>query len=200
MGWEVVNLNNTNSSMFIIFISILILNMLIIFFGIYTYFFNVSDYTLIAGIIGFCGAIIGGYLTWRGVEYNIEHQKAKDRYKKLPDEIKKCWKLNKYLSFGHFISSLTKELKIEDIRDKILQFYDDTEEDATEIALDISPEMYRLTMNYYTLLSEYVVYVKKNKIDDFNEEMSGIYNKSCLILQAYEKEYESLAESLNVKM
>ena len=193
-------MNNIKSSMFITFISLLILNMLIIFFGVYSYFFSVKDYTLIAGIIAFWGAIIGGYLTWRGVEYNIEHQKAKDRYKKLPEEIKKCWKLNKYLSFGYFISTLTKDLDIDVTRDKVSEFYDDTEEIATEIALDISPEMYKLTMKYYTLLTEYVAYVNKNEIGIYNEKMSEIYNGSCLILQEYEKEYETLVESLNVKV
>jgi len=174
--------------------------MLIIFFGVYSYFFSVKDYTLIAGIIAFWGAIIGGYLTWRGVEYNIKHQKAKDRYKKLPDEIKKCWKLNKYISFGYFISNLTKELDINETDDKIMEFIDETEEIATEIALDISPEMYKLTMKYYTLLEDYVAYVKRNKVDIYNENMREIYNKSCFILQEYETEYETLAESLNVKM
>lgn len=167
--------------------------------GTIHYFYKASA-TLLAGFMGFVGAVIGGYLTWRGVGYNIKHQIAKDRYVKLPDEIKKCWKLNKYLSFGYFLSNLTKEKSLNETRDAIMRFYDDTEELATEISLDISPEMYKMTMKYYTLLTDYTVYVNRNEVDAFEKKMEEIYNKSSLILQAYEKEYEDLAESFRVKM
>lgn len=71
-------MNIKKDSYFITFIALLILNMLLIFFGLYSYFFNVSDYTLIAGIIAFIGAIIGGIITYAGVRLTILNEKNKE--------------------------------------------------------------------------------------------------------------------------
>lgn len=174
--------------------------MLIIFCGLYSYFFNVRDYTVIAGIIAFFGAIIGGYLTWSGVKYNLEHQREKDRYEKLPSEIKNCWKLNKYLSFGYFLPTLIKGKSKQEIWIKINDFYSTTEDTATEIALDISPEMYKVVMNYYTLLTDYFSYLNKDDLEMFNEKMKEIYDRSQLVLQNYENEYEELSRKFKTKM
>lgn len=79
--WEVIVLNNSSSSLFLIFISVLILNMLLIFFGLYSSFFDVTDTTLIAGIIAFFGAVIGGYITLLGVRKTIDHNNKIEKYK-----------------------------------------------------------------------------------------------------------------------
>lgn len=55
-------------------IVILILDMLLMFSGIYSYHFEVEDLTLIAGIISFFGAIIGGFITLLGVKITIDKQ------------------------------------------------------------------------------------------------------------------------------
>lgn len=79
------------------FISLLILNMLIIFFGVYTYFFNVKDYTLIAGIIAFIGAIIGGYITLMGVRQTIEASVKIEYKSKIPDKVQSIYMVKNHL-------------------------------------------------------------------------------------------------------
>lgn len=65
------------------FFSLLILNMLLVFCGIFSYFFSVEDYTLIAGIIAFIGAIIGGSITLIGVKMTINSAKEKETLENL---------------------------------------------------------------------------------------------------------------------
>lgn len=57
-------------------IVILILDMVLMFSGIYSYHFKVEDLTLIAGIISFFGAIIGGVITLLGVKLTIDKQEV----------------------------------------------------------------------------------------------------------------------------
>lgn len=120
--WEVVNLNNVKSSMFITFISLLILNMLIIFFGLYSYFFEVKDYTLIAGIIAFGGAIIGGSITLIGVQKTIEANHKVEKHKKLNDQLM-------------FLLPLQRE--IEEISDYIHEEYNLNHMSIKEILKDV---------------------------------------------------------------
>ena len=71
-------MNIKKDSYFITFIAILILNMVLIFFGLYSHFFSISDYTIIGGIIAFIGAIIGGIITYAGVRMTILNEKNKE--------------------------------------------------------------------------------------------------------------------------
>lgn len=115
-------MNNVKSSMFITFISLLILNMLIIFFGLYSYFFKVKDYTLIAGIIAFGGAIIGGSITLIGVQKTIEANHKVEKHKKLNDQLM-------------FLLPLQRE--IEEISDYIHEEYNLNHTSIKEILKDV---------------------------------------------------------------
>ncbi|MEO4053393.1 hypothetical protein [Solibacillus sp. CAU 1738] len=90
-------MNNIKNSMYIIFISLLILNMLLIFFGVYTYFFDVKDYTLVAGIIAFFGAVIGGSITLIGVNKTIIEARRKESLSQIPQLIKLLNKEHQYI-------------------------------------------------------------------------------------------------------
>lgn len=74
-------MNTKKDSYFIAFVSLLILNMLLIFIGVCSYFFSVKDYTIIAGIIAFFGAIIGGTITLVGVNRTIKDGRVRDKHK-----------------------------------------------------------------------------------------------------------------------
>lgn len=85
-------MHTKRDSFFIGFISLLIMVLLLIFFGIFSYFFSVEDYTLIAGIIGFFGAIIGGTLTLVGVRITLNKQEETRQIEK---------EHQRYLFFAH---------------------------------------------------------------------------------------------------
>jgi hypothetical protein len=85
IGWEVsvmklLLIKNMKQVIFYGFLGtlivILILDMLLMFSGIYSYQFKVGDLTLIAGIISFFGAIIGGVITLLGVKITIDKQEV----------------------------------------------------------------------------------------------------------------------------
>ncbi|MEA0563286.1 hypothetical protein [Lysinibacillus irui] len=186
----------------IILISIIGMD-IIMYLWIVNLFFKM-DVTIVAGIIAFAGAVIGGYLTWSGVRYNIEHQKAKDRLERLPDILKKCWQINtKYIAFGSVLAyslSTKKDMSKEQVELKIEEFYKQTEEIATELALDVSPEMYRLVLRYYTVLTDYGAYVAKKKQDDFIKELYELDTKAIKMVNSLSNEYEKLADSLKVEV
>ncbi|MFI2132898.1 hypothetical protein ACH434_23065 [Lysinibacillus fusiformis] len=187
-----------------VIILISILGMDIIMYSWIVNLFFKKDPTIVAGIIAFFGAVIGGYLTWSGVRYSIEHQKAKDRLDRLPDILKKCWRINtNYIPFGTVLASEISNniyTSNEEVESLISDFYDKTEEIATEIAIDVSPEMYHLIMRYYTLLTDFGAYVAKEKIDDFINELFDISINTMKMVEVFEDEYEKLAESLRVEV
>jgi len=66
---------NVKQTLFTLLMAVLLLNLLLIFFGIYSYFFSVNDHTLIAGIIAFFGSVFGGIVTLAGVLITLKSQK-----------------------------------------------------------------------------------------------------------------------------
>ena len=62
--------------------------MLLIFFGVFSYFFDVKDYTIIAGIIAFVGAVIGGTITLVGVNKTLLENRRRERLIQIPEIIK----------------------------------------------------------------------------------------------------------------
>ncbi|MGE7940635.1 hypothetical protein ACQKNB_00970 [Lysinibacillus xylanilyticus] len=64
-----------------------IIGMDIIMYSWIVNLFFEKDPTIIAGIIAFVGAVIGGYLTWSGVVKNIEFEKERDELRLIPEKI-----------------------------------------------------------------------------------------------------------------
>lgn len=119
-------MNIKKDSYFIAFIALLILNMLLIFFGLYSYFFSVSDYTLIAGIIAFIGAIIGGIITYAGVRLTILNEKNKETIREAKADFINLHHLLKLvenhtynMSFMHFEDHVPLNELLKDFREAL---------------------------------------------------------------------------------
>lgn len=143
--WEVVELNIKKESYFIAFISILIINMLLIFLGVFSYFFDIKDYTLIAGIIAFFGAIIGGFITLVGVRITINENQKINFKNRIPEKVINAEKIRKLYNQMHGLYFLNDK-EIEKVnphlaKEKIIRLY--KENDIDSIALSVSPEAYK---------------------------------------------------------
>lgn len=110
-------------SLFIAFISLLILNMLIIFLGVYSYFFGITDYTIISGIIAFVGAIMGGSITLVGVNKTIQRDIRKEYYEKLEQRANLKHVVSIRLSeLRNFLNEAKKEVPSDNINDEDILF------------------------------------------------------------------------------
>lgn len=65
---------------------ILLVVIVVMFAGLFELFFE-SDATIVAGVIGCIGAIIGGGITLLGVRYSIEHNEKMRTRNELPDKL-----------------------------------------------------------------------------------------------------------------
>ncbi|WP_418302459.1 hypothetical protein [Lysinibacillus fusiformis] len=61
--------------------------MVLIFTGVFISLFSIKDYTIIAGLIGFVGAIIGGSITLIGVRMTIKEARRKDELEKIEEKV-----------------------------------------------------------------------------------------------------------------
>lgn len=148
MEWEEKNLNNKTDSLFWLFFSLLILNMLIIFFGVYSYFFNIKDYTLIAGIIAFFGAVIGGLITLIGVRRTIEANRMTEYLKKIKEELM-------------FLFPLQRE--VEEISEYIWFEYNESHASFEDILIYIQEQM--------SIKNKLYDYAQKGDFEIYNELM-----------------------------
>lgn len=149
MEWEVLFLKNTRIIFSVVFGSLLTLNMLIIFFGLYSYFFNVKDFTLIAGIIAFVGAIIGGVVTYMGVNLTITNEKNKETIKEAKTDYINLHHLLKLvenhteeINFMHFEDHVPLDEMLRDFR-KALAVDGDIYKTSIQL-LDIHPYVIRI--------------------------------------------------------
>lgn len=191
---------------FVIGITIIAL-VLYLLLSIYVVYKAVNDTNdaIMAGIIGFVGAIIGGYLTWRGVKVSVEHQKEKDRLEKLPGILKNCWKIqSRYIAFGTVLAmNLSKNksnISIDAVNQKVDEFYNTTDEEATDLALDVSPEMYQLILSYYTHISDFRVYYNRGEVVSYSNKLYDFGEQFNDMLFSYAKEYEILSNRLKVEV
>ena len=88
---------------FIILISVLLVDLLL-YSGLVHVFFD-GDKTIIAGIIAFIGAIIGGFITYLGVNRTLEHR---DREVFLSTVIERLYNIEKmYDKYNNYSSKFT---------------------------------------------------------------------------------------------
>ena len=117
----------------IILLSLIGLSLLLLFVGIFTNFFKWKDYTLLAGILGFSGAIIGGLITLKGVRETIKFTKKTDDQSKKPEKIKNATELIKLLEiFEDNIRVSDEDIRskkrgLHHLEDNIKRFFDDNE-------------------------------------------------------------------------
>ncbi len=180
---EVLILKNLKGIMQITFFSLLILNMLLIFSGIFSHFFSVKDYTLIAGIIAFIGAIIGGSITLIGVKMTIENEKRRDEIRSIPSKIRA---VNDLLDKIKSVNKVMRVINYENKTDEILQVLGDPSE-LMEKALCINFKIYEETKLLYSIIKKYPLTNSSNKTIN-----QGLNSSSYNILKVYEiiKHYE----------
>ncbi len=157
IGWEVVNLNKIISSMYISFITLLILNMLIIFFGVYSYFFNVDDYTLIAGIIAFFGAIIGGSITLVGVSNTIQENRRKDNQEKYE---RASYLFVELLPFINKVYSSINSLNEDEFNSKKQEVID-CARNLWGVATNVSNDSWKINLDFHTELKSVQYYSER---------------------------------------
>ncbi|QPA52743.1 hypothetical protein [Lysinibacillus sphaericus] len=139
-------MNKIISSMYISFITLLILNMLIIFFGVYSYFFNVDDYTLIAGIIAFFGAIIGGSITLVGVSNTIQENRRKDNQEKYE---RASYLFVELLPFINKFYSSIKSLNEDEFNSKKQEVID-CARNLWGVATNVSNDSWKINLDFHT--------------------------------------------------
>jgi hypothetical protein len=152
-------------------------------------FFKV-DTTIVAGVIGFSGAIIGGAITLIGVKSTIDYQIKRDRLEKLPGMIVDGWKIHKHIiAIKAFETSIYLRTDLNDI--KIMQeFYNDHEEWMTELAAKVDPRFYNLVNTFFTHLSDYGSYKTRGEQRKWFEKYNEYYERSSELIDLFEKEYE----------
>ncbi|WP_273381904.1 hypothetical protein [Symbiobacterium thermophilum] len=157
--------------------------------GIIKMFFGWGE-TIISGILGFIGAIVGGVITFIGVRHTIMFQIKKDRLERLPEIINNSWKIKKQFLFvlGMFYA-LKHNPEINDV-ELIKDFYKNNEEWVTELSAKISPDMYNLVNSFFTHIHDYEVYKKRNDINKWFEEASEYLSRIDHMIDSYEKEYK----------
>ena len=103
-----------NAMPFIMLISVLLMNILLIT-GLMKVYFG-WDSTILAGVIAFVGAVIGGVITFIGVNLTIQENRRKDDLKAIKDNIKNVDEIReKLLATFHsmYFRDSTLEQKIE---------------------------------------------------------------------------------------
>ena len=157
--WEVRSklLNRKIEMINVLVLSVIFLTMVVIFYGVITYFFSISDHTLFAGIIGFCGAVIGGGITLLGVNKTLNEQRRKEDIRAL--ELK-------YFAIQEYILEID-DLKVEigKLNLNIIAFYKsaDYHDDRT---------LNDWVSRYVSQYSDKVQELRKNK--EFIRKMEGV--------------------------
>jgi hypothetical protein len=168
--------------------AIIIFNLVVLLFLI-GIFFKV-DTTIVAGVIGFVGAIIGGVITLFGVKQTIDYQIKRDRLEKLPGMIVDSWKIHNKITY---IQGLRTTIETRpDINEVLVieHFNNDNEDWMTELSAKIDPRMYNLVNSFFTLTSDYEVYKNRGKSKEWFEKLFNFYEESSRLVHLFEKEYE----------
>lgn len=164
---------------------------ILLILGIIKIFFGLGE-TIISGIIGFIGAIVGGVITFIGVRHTIMFQIKKDRLERLPEIINNSWKINKQFLFVLGLYSAVKENpKIDDVK-LVEEFYENNEEWITELSTKIGPDMYNLVNLFFTHISDYSIYKQRNDLDKWFEKAFEYSSSIRRMIDSYEKEYKKL--------
>jgi hypothetical protein len=164
---------------------------ILLILGIIKIFFGLGE-TIMSGIIGFIGAIVGGVITFIGVRHTIMFQIKKDRLERLPEIINNSWKINKQFLFVLGLYSAVKENpKIDDVK-LVEEFYENNEEWITELSTKIGPDMYNLVNLFFTHISDYSIYKQKNDLDKWFEKAFEYSSSIGRMIDSYEKEYKKL--------
>ncbi|PID16854.1 hypothetical protein CSV63_02905 [Sporosarcina sp. P34] len=173
---------------FFLLISVVLLDILIIT-GVLSEFYQDKD-TVLAGIIAFWGAVLGGTITFLGVQYTLFNQRKMNYAEKIPEIVVNSWKIYKIVQFGANLKSYVKSYpEIDDVK-KVEKFYDANELWASELSAKTSLQWYRLVDKYFTHLSDYHSYKKNNRIDEWHEKAEELALSSMELIDKYEKEYD----------
>lgn len=150
------------------------------------------DTTIIAGVIGFIGAIIGGILTFIGVKYTLIHQEKNRKLEVLPVKINNSWKIVKQFIFIETLGvMIEKDTNLDDIK-FINDFYKNNEDWLTELAASVSAEMYRIVNLYFNHISDYGSWKHRNKQDEWFDRAYQYSNEIAQLIKEYEYEYSKL--------
>lgn len=185
-GGVFVRLKNRGYIVYVVIISIFLAD-IIMYAGLIKIFFNGNE-TIIAGVIAFVGAVIGGALTLIGVQYTIQIQRKKDRLEKLPELIINSWKIHKELAYPLVVRQVHGDVPLMLMEN----FYKDNDEWVTELSTKVSSEMYSLVNSFFTHVSDYNVFEKRGNLKEWYEKTENFYKLSGDIVDAFEKEYKEL--------
>jgi hypothetical protein len=147
----------------------------------------------IATLGTFWGAIIGGVIsgaiTLMGVRQTILFQSKKDRFEKLPELIVNSWKVYKKIIFIEGLRlAINDNPEINDIK-IIDDFYNENEELLTELSARIDPRFYHIVNIFFTHVSDYAGFKKKEKLKEWFELTSEYSDQLADLIKSFEQEY-----------
>ncbi|WP_198530611.1 hypothetical protein [Bacillus sp. LL01] len=167
---------------------------ILILLGLVVLFFDLEDTTLIAGIIAFTGAIIGGVITYSGVLLTIERQRVQNLAEKYPERLMVSDKILDSIAISlHEIFLVRDQYKLLDTANKNkirLNIINDHLKVANDLLIDsvkVSGEIYRLTREYVRLLKglKFICSINSDFIEEkINQEQENLIN----IFKAVSKE------------
>lgn len=168
---------------------------ILLIFGIVTMYI-MSEETIASGIISGAisgiGAVIGGALTLIGVMWTIKRQEKVDRLNKLPNDVINTWKIQKQFAFPvAFCYNLPEDPYKKD-EEIIEEFYKANEEWVTELSAQISAEVYNLVNSFFTHISDFSSYKRRNELEKWFDKSFEYQDKLGKIIDSYEKEYDRL--------
>jgi hypothetical protein len=171
--------------------AIIIFDLIILLFLI-GLFFKV-DTTIVAGVIAFVGAIIGGAITLIGVRQTIEFQIRKDRMEKLPEIILNSWKVYKKMIFIQGLElAINAKPELND-QEAIDDYYKENEEKLSELAAKIHPSVYNIVNSFFTHVSDYDAFKNKGKLKEWFAKANEHSEHVARYIYSFEQEFNSLA-------
>ena len=150
------------------------------------------DTTIIAGIIGFIGAVLGGIITFWGVRYTIVNQEKNKRIERLPLMINNAWKIQKKLSFINWLGYEISKGKDLNESKMLSDFYNEHDEKLTEIAATVSADIYQIINRFFTHISDYDGWKGRNKQKEWFDKADSYFNEVAKLIQIYEDEYKKI--------
>lgn len=163
---------------------------ILVYIWLFKLIFNWNT-TIVAGVIGFSGAIIGGLLTLIGVRSTIMFQIRKDKYNRLPKIINNSWKIQGQIAFTMGLKSAKIENKNIDDEKLVEDFYKDNEGWVTELAAEVDPRAYGIVNRFFDLISDYHVYKKRGDNTKWETEAFQCHCEMSELIDEFEKEYKN---------